>query len=52
MIARPEVAVTLSPELFDRLNTEAKRLGLAVEWLVAALVADTIEAGAPEPALT
>jgi hypothetical protein len=38
-----EVAVTLEPELYDRLNAEARQLGLSLEWLVAALVADTFE---------
>jgi hypothetical protein len=44
----PEVAVTLEPELFRRLAAEAKRLGVSLEWVVAALVADTF-AGSPVP---
>ncbi len=46
-----EVAVTLTPELFDRLRDEAVRLGVPLEWVVASLVADTIDADRPEPAL-
>jgi hypothetical protein len=38
-----EVAVTLEPELFERLMVEARQLGLPLEWLVAALVADTFD---------
>ncbi len=38
-----EVAVTLEPELFRRLTAEAKQLGVPLEWVVAALVADTFE---------
>ncbi len=37
------LAVTLSPELFQLLSVEARKLGLAVEWLVASLVVDTVE---------
>ena len=55
MSTKSEVAVTLSPELFDRLRTEARELGLSLEWLVAALVADTMEtdgaSSEPTPAL-
>ncbi len=51
MNAESEVSVTLSAELFERLKTEASLLGLPLEWLVAALVADTIHGEAPEPAL-
>jgi hypothetical protein len=36
-----EVAVTLEPELFRRLSAEAQQLGVPLEWVVAALVADT-----------
>ncbi|WP_422926898.1 hypothetical protein [Singulisphaera sp. PoT] len=38
-----EVAVTLAPELFERLRAEADLLGVSLEWLVASLVVDTIE---------
>lgn len=38
-----EVNVTLSSELFDRLQAEARSLGVDLTWLVASLVADTID---------
>jgi hypothetical protein len=44
-----EVSVTLEPELFERLKAEAKQLGVPLEWVVAALVADTFECS-PVPA--
>jgi hypothetical protein len=44
MNTEPSLAVTLSAALFDLLNAEARRLGLPVEWLVASLVVDTVEA--------
>ena len=47
-----EVAVTLTPELFDCLRDEAARLGVPLEWVVASLVADTIDADRLEPALS
>jgi hypothetical protein len=37
-----ELAVTLSRELYDHLTAEARRLDVALEWLVAALVVDTV----------
>jgi hypothetical protein len=43
MNSASEIAVTLAPELFDRLMAEARRLEVSVEWLVASLVLDTIE---------
>ncbi len=49
MSAEPSLAVTLSAELFELLTAEARKLGLPVEWLVASLVAETVEPG--EPAL-
>jgi len=39
-----EVVVTLSPELWEELCRQAAVLGIAVEWLAAGLVCDTIEA--------
>ena len=36
-------SVTLTPELFERLRAESSAIGVALEWLVAALVADTLE---------
>lgn len=44
MNAAPEVAVTLSPDLLDRLRAEARHLGVPLEYVVAGLVADTIDA--------
>ena len=43
MINEPSLAVTLSAELFEILSAEARKLGLPLEWLVASLVADTVE---------
>jgi len=51
MDSASEVSVTLDRGLFDRLRAEARRLGVPLEWVVASLVVDTIEAGRPEPAL-
>lgn len=46
----PELSVTLSPELFATLRSEAEQLGVALEWLVASLVCDTLDAApTPEP---
>jgi hypothetical protein len=39
-----EIAVTLTPELFQRLKAEARRLEVSLEWLVASLVVDSMEA--------
>jgi hypothetical protein len=39
----PELAVTLSPKLYDRLRSEAEMLGLPLPWLVASLVIDTVD---------
>jgi len=38
-----EIAVTLAPALFDRLEAEARRMEVSLEWLVASLVVDTLE---------
>ena len=43
MTDRREVAVTLSGALLARLRAEAEALGLPLEYLVAGLVADTLE---------
>jgi len=51
MKTKSEVSVTLSPALFERLRLEASELDVPLEWLVAALVADTIDVDALEPAL-
>jgi hypothetical protein len=39
-----EVAVTLSADLFAHLTAEAKRLDVPLEWLVASIVLDTVDA--------
>jgi hypothetical protein len=46
-----EVAVTLTAELYERLRRESTRLGVSIEWVVASLVADTLEFGEPAPVL-
>lgn len=46
-----EVAVTLAPELYERLRSEARKLGVPFEWVVASLVVDTLEARRPVPSL-
>ena len=51
MNTRSELEVTLSAKLLDRLRTEAKRLGIPVEWLVASLVVDTVDERLLEPVL-
>jgi len=51
MTASPEVAVTLTPELFDQLSAESRKLGIPLEWLVASLVADTIDLAKMNPSL-
>jgi hypothetical protein len=43
MNAATELAVTLSAGLFDHLCAEALRLDVPLEWLVAGLVADTMD---------
>ena len=43
MIDTPELAVTLSMELFRHLRSEARRLDVPLEWLVAGMVIDTID---------
>jgi hypothetical protein len=42
MNTEPEFAVTLSADLYCQLLAEARRLGIALEWLVASLVVDTM----------
>lgn len=51
MNSASEVCVTLDPDLYEQLRTEARRLDVPLEWLVASLVVDTFEADHPEPAL-
>lgn len=45
----PCVTVTLSNELFQALLVESERLGVPLEWVVASLVADTIDRCSPSP---
>lgn len=52
MSIQTDFAVTLSAELFKHLRSEARRLGVPLEWLVASLVVDTLdEAEGCAPAL-
>ncbi len=51
MNAEPSLAVTLSAELFERLSTEARKLGLPLEWLIASLIVDTVDDDSLAPAL-
>jgi hypothetical protein len=37
------IEVTLSSELLRHLRAEAKKLGVAIEWLIASMVVDTAE---------
>ena len=50
MDKKTEVAVTLEPGLFARMRAEAAQLGVPIEWLVASLVADTLDEAALQPA--
>jgi hypothetical protein len=43
MIASPEVAVTLSDAMYAQLRHEAEMLDIPIEWLVASIIADTID---------
>lgn len=43
MIAAPELSVTLSSELYRHLRSEARRLDIPLEWLVAGLIVDTMD---------
>ena len=52
----PEILVTLSDELLDRIRRQARELHVPMNWLVAGLVCDTIdpldechEDGSPHP---
>jgi hypothetical protein len=45
MDANLDLAVTLSPELFEHLHDEAELLGVPLEWVVASLVVDTMDDG-------
>jgi hypothetical protein len=43
MKAKPEILVTLSDELFDRLRAQSRELHVSMKYLVASLVCDTME---------
>ncbi len=43
MKPNPEILVTLSDELFDRLRTQARELQVSIKYLVASLICDTME---------
>jgi hypothetical protein len=50
MSTRSEIMVTLSDELLDALQSQARLLRVPLRWMVASLVCDTIEmAGVPIP---
>jgi hypothetical protein len=51
MNSAPEISVTLDAGLFAHFCAESKRLGVPIEWILASLVVDTIEADWPEPAV-
>lgn len=51
MDTKQEVAVTLTPGLFARLRAEAEQLNVPIEWLVASLVADTLDEAGVEAAV-
>jgi len=46
MPIRPEVQVTLSDDLLDVLQDQARLLRVPLRWLIASLVCDTIETAA------
>jgi hypothetical protein len=46
MEIRPEIAVTLSDELLDVLQVQARLLRVPLRWVIASLVCDTIETAA------
>jgi hypothetical protein len=43
----PGLAVTLSADLYAHLCSESRRLGVALEWLVASLIVDIIDEHGP-----
>ena len=46
-----EVKVTLTRALFEHLSVKARKIGVPLEWLVASLVVETLEAGTLQPGL-
>jgi hypothetical protein len=51
MNPKSELAVTLSPKLYEHLRAEAVRLDVPLQWLVASMVVDTVDDKELEPAL-
>ena len=43
MSSATEVEVTLSKDLYREMRAEARKLGVPISWLVASLVADTVD---------
>ncbi|MGP0063548.1 MAG: hypothetical protein ACLQGP_08125 [Isosphaeraceae bacterium] len=43
MKTKPEILVTLSDELFDRIRAQARELKVSMKYLVASMVCDTLE---------
>jgi hypothetical protein len=50
MTFKGDIAVTLTPELYERLRVESGTLDVPLEWLVASLVLDTLESDCVRPA--
>jgi hypothetical protein len=46
-----EVTVTLTRALFEHLSVKARKIDVPLEWLVASLVVDLLEAGSLQPGL-
>jgi hypothetical protein len=46
-----EVKVTLTRALFEHLSVTAREIGVPLEWLVASLVVEMLEAGTLQPGL-
>ena len=46
MQVRPEIAVTLSDDLLDVLQAQARLLRVPLRWVIASLVCDTMETAA------
>jgi len=42
---KQEVAVTLTPDLFQQLQIESESLGVPLSWVVASLIVDTMQSG-------
>jgi|GEM_PF-3783569 len=48
VMEKQEVAVTLTPDLFQRLQIESQSLGVPLSWVVASLIVDTMQSGLVE----